>query len=1647
MRALVRAVVVAALAATTVILPAGPALADEDSIRFTSGEAHATLGPSQVLRVDGRIRYFNNCSAPANGGGIDDFVYPAADIYVINSDFDPSDGDNLVDETGTPTTIVQAGGTFVDEILAITQPSGSLPEGEYSIVVDTCQNGVFNASSDLLLHGVISVRFPPVLPPIDSSIIALKNSARTAFGTWQDISRLFDTLLAVDKAAGCGKAAFERGNDLQDAILGCLEVINIWVDSPAVSKWLELTGKVKNAVRCKGNDAGACFGLISDFWGLDGSPIRTYVTSGAKNLIANQAKAFFGIAADPPRADYSSPSSVIQPDLPIPQVQGDGLIFDWVSQWATALEREQLMWTALLAAVERYQGAQAAGAAADAVAQARSAANLADTLADASPVTANLLAAWFDTVHTKIPDFDTITQAGCADLHRYDTSGFSPAEDRALRNWGVAGAARNRWLDTLRGETECFLSAPFMNTGSVAALVGGQGAQSATLHATATALRSTADSVTGPDAAGVPTITLPAATNAAVGMPVTVTAVATPGSTVAWDLDNDGVFDDATGPSATVSYAMAGHRVVAAKATNAVGVAVTAHALVDVILANRPPAIDSFTPAGINGRPYATTAVGVAQTFTVAASDPEGDALRYDWFVDGDRQDGATGPSLTVTPNATDRGPHTVSVQVQDPHPGNVATQAWRWQVDDADRDRDGWADNPVADCNDTNAAVHPGQVEVLFNGWDDDCNAATPDRPLDLGDGGDVWTWGQSYGSGRGDTATPGPNSVHDAVQIAGSFRLGYALLSDGTVRGWGIGGNGLTGISPTGKVYGLGSASGELSGVTGLTESTSAVFFQLADGHVASVGDETGGYAAGQLGAGIGLYGRNYSDYVLGPDTDGDGAADPLSDVVKVWNIGGAGLAQQADGTLLQWGSRQCADAGWGVRPVVYAAVPEPDLTAKLPGLVQAVGSINNPGSALFRLADGSVKACGAERAGWSEYTFNRLMPFGAFGPDDPAVDVATRGNEWWVVTAPGEVWVKTWDAGVLGVPGCTPALCPAGKLFQLPVPGGARVVDVDADGDTIQLRRADGTLVTWGGNTYWNTGHPTPTNSVPAAIPAQLEIDGYVLESHSSIWNGYALVIPSARIAASGWVPPQPDVTVSAVGGTGPEGGSATAGVRLNRPASGDLTVSWRFGDATGEVAVPAGDTEADIPLTLPAPDGVWGIDRHQPLMLSSVSANATLGDENADMTITDTDPVPTLTVSPDSVPEGDGALTAATITVGLSRPAGIDLVAHVTSTDGTAAAGVDYKPVVVDVPIPAGTTAVTAPLVLLGNTIPQPDRTFTVAVSVAVPVAGAGGADPAEAIGPISRQVTIVDDDPLALRANSVIVAAGDTATVSITSPTLPTGEQVTVDWATTDGTALAGRDYTAASGTLTLAPTAGGGGKGIITVPTALLTAASDAERGHRLALTLAVHTAERAVLGPTSTTIVITRRLDREPQPDPGPVTPPVTTPVSPPNPAPDPLPSSPTTSTTPPAATLMITVRAPRLHRGETQTAIGAGFAPGEPVDIEMHSDAPIPLGTVVADPDGTLSISFPVPARSAIGEHTITLTGASSGAITGSFQVLADDAGFSEVENINRELATTGPPVVPQALFLAALALLAGIGLVRAARRGRRNPARSSR
>src|SRR5690606_33931789 len=113
------------------------------------------------------------------------------------------------------------------------------------------------------------------------------------------------------------------------------------------------------------------------------------------------------------------------------------------------------------------------------------------------------------------------------------------------------------------------------------------------------------------------------------------------------------------------------------------------------------------------------------------------------------------------------------------------------------------------------------------------------------------------------------------------------------------------------------------------------------------------------------------------------------------------------------------------------------------------------------------------------------------------------------------------------------------------------------------------------------------------------------------------------------------------------------------------------------------------------------------------------------------------------------------------------------------------------------------------------------------------------------------------------------------------------------------------------------------------------------------------------------------------------------------------------------PVAELGATVEHAERTAGQQQTVVGTGFEPGEKVTGLMNS-TPLELGIRTADADGTVTFTWTIPTGTDAGEHTVTLTGETSGAVSVRFRVLADG------------LAATGHepgPGVPIALVLIVL------------------------
>ncbi|MFW6063011.1 MAG: Calx-beta domain-containing protein [Chloroflexota bacterium] len=172
------------------------------------------------------------------------------------------------------------------------------------------------------------------------------------------------------------------------------------------------------------------------------------------------------------------------------------------------------------------------------------------------------------------------------------------------------------------------------------------------------------------------------------------------------------------------------------------------------------------------------------------------------------------------------------------------------------------------------------------------------------------------------------------------------------------------------------------------------------------------------------------------------------------------------------------------------------------------------------------------------------------------------------------------------------------------------------------------------------------------------------------------------------------------------------------------------------------------------------------------------------------VEDEDDTPTLSISDVEVEEGDGT---ATLTVEMENDTQSEVSVEYATSDGTAKAGDDYEEAEDElVWEPNDSSPQTIEVSIVDDDLNEDDETFRVDLS-----------RPQNAvIDTSSATVTIVDDDDTpTLVASSVTVDEGDGEAEVVVQLDGASSREVTVNYATSDGSATEGQDYTGASGTL------------------------------------------------------------------------------------------------------------------------------------------------------------------------------------------------------------------------------------------------------
>ena len=283
--------------------------------------------------------------------------------------------------------------------------------------------------------------------------------------------------------------------------------------------------------------------------------------------------------------------------------------------------------------------------------------------------------------------------------------------------------------------------------------------------------------------------------------------------------------------------------------------------------------------------------------------------------------------------------------------------------------------------------------------------------------------------------------------------------------------------------------------------------------------------------------------------------------------------------------------------------------------------------------------------------------------------------------------------------------------------------------------------------------------------------------------------------------------PTVSISSPSVTEGNSGSATLTFNVTLSAASGKTVKVNYAEGTGGSAAKgtdytaldsgtltfaAGDTSKTIGVTV-AGDTLDEDDETVVVKLNSPT-NATLGTATGTGTITDDDAEPSLSITGESVTE-NAAAGKAVFTVTLSPASGRRVTVDYATSGVSATQGTDYTAASGTLTFNAGDTSKTVDVPIVNDTVDEDDETFAVTLSGAV-----NASLPASP----SASGTILDDDTAEFSvADASAVENAATGNMEfVVALSASSDRRVTVDYATSAGTATEGTDYTAASGTLT-----------------------------------------------------------------------------------------------------------------------------------------------------------------------------------------------------------------------------------------------------
>jgi len=158
-------------------------------------------------------------------------------------------------------------------------------------------------------------------------------------------------------------------------------------------------------------------------------------------------------------------------------------------------------------------------------------------------------------------------------------------------------------------------------------------------------------------------------------------------------------------------------------------------------------------------------------------------------------------------------------------------------------------------------------------------------------------------------------------------------------------------------------------------------------------------------------------------------------------------------------------------------------------------------------------------------------------------------------------------------------------------------------------------------------------------------------------------------------------------------------------------GSATEGLDYAAITGSIVFEPGETSKKIVVAI-SDDKLYELDEEFSILLSSLDNSATFKNNSATISITNNDPLPTLSISDENVSE---AIANGIIEVNLNKPSGVKVTVNYGTIDDSATAPNHYQSVSGSLVFNVGEVSKTFSIPIVDNAVMEEDRSFLVVLS--------------------------------------------------------------------------------------------------------------------------------------------------------------------------------------------------------------------------------------------------------------------------------------------------------------------------------------------